>query len=510
LTALNFNLGDIVPNQVQDMRELIQKIERFRVILEAEAGLRDPLADIKPELDNVPVVLEDLRKLSDFAGLAEAKLSEEQEKEVTVITDNLRKNLLLMLNNERQSRFRKDFYDTLFGAQLLLARYWPANAKDADTGLYSDPLLIEDDFRSDDANVIAVSSGHLFYKKSLADYYSRNNAFVMEGGVVCVQDPYRKKLSEREIEYLQANGVKVPRPDQNLLALNRAFGLAGQRVDGAQDEPGARPGVRIPLSLATLRGVLAGLTVGIFIGTIVTILLLVLCPPLPLLGTLAIFATSLATGFIEAKRGETGFFHGLKSSLFANMMLITLTSFIAPQVIVALFTYNIISAAASSAAMGGMVLALNCLPVATFLIGAIRECFQPGALASFYHKVASIPTLVSALTCAFVGGVLGFVVGGVINLFARPVPVPLPAARAAHEQNPLLIDADDVPEVEVREQVINHARIYNGLGVVPGHANAHAAPPAGIGHYDPVEFEVQHAAAAAAVEHQALVIAPRR
>ncbi|MDR3478976.1 MAG: hypothetical protein P4M14_13210 [Gammaproteobacteria bacterium] len=482
-----------MPNQVQAIKGLIQEIERYRVILQAEAGLRGP-AHLQPELNGTPVILDGLRKLS---GLAEeAKLSDEQEKEAIAKVEELRRHLLLMLKNEHQSKLKKEFYDALFRTQILLATYWPVNGKDPESGLCEDPFFIEDPFKWSES-VIAVSSGHWFDKKGLADYYSRNNAFVMEGNAVYVRDPYQTVVSEREIAYMHVNGVKIPRPDQNLLAVNRAFGLGGQRVDGAPDAEQRRLQWHFALSLATLRGALAGVSIGAFLGTVATIILLVFCPPLPLLGTLTLFGTSLASGFIEARRGENGFWHGLKSSLFANMMLITITSFAAPHLLVALFTYNIISAAAASSAMGGLIVALSALPVATFLIGSLRECFKPGALSRFYHGISVMPTYLLAVTCGLIGGVVGLTLGGIANVFSGPVPAPAP--RQLENENPLLDEHDAEP---AQRQGQGHAAILNGLGVDPeyhGHGEDRHLSADGVEGeaYDAADFEIEHARAAA-------------
>lgn len=438
------------------------KIQAYQNKLEADQAVYGK--EFQPlELKNVKILNQALQRLAQIITLND--LTPELQKEENQLVQDSRVAMRELMNNESKSNLSKDFvtrdfFNFIFQIQILFATYWPLN-KPNEEGGYDDPLLLTALEYGND--VVVSSTGYWFDKVGLNNYFRRNNAFVVNNDVVSVRGPMdQEKLNEREINYLKQNGINIPRPDLQLLAVNRALGLGGELID--PNDPAAqaqqqRVVSRYNISRGALRGWTLGIMVGGIIGFVGTLALMAFAPPLPLAGLGIFWATSILSGVIANKPQRATFSRGFTFSIIGNLLLMGATALLAPQILLGLTSLSIISSTAAASVIANLPFIFSAIPPLSFLAGALAEAITPGGLTNMFFNIIMAPVIVSVYTFGAIGKYSGLAISKISNLINPPMPVPA-HHHFAIENNPLLAEND-------QEFHPNQRGIMNGLGVDP-------------------------------------------
>jgi hypothetical protein len=464
----------------------IEAIDQVKALLKSYSG-RDQVKSIIATLDRLRLLT--MSTEPNKAGLVEADK----------VANERRALLRAEMLTESRSALDQSYFDAIFAVQILLGTYWPINEREAN-GYPSDPLLQHDGF-APDLEVIAVSTGRLFEKASLVDYFARGMGIdndSKEGARIVT--PLMDVLTPRDIVYLENHGVRVPEVEAaEQVEVNHAVPAAP--FIGVPLGPVIPPPVRgrkrnifrfISAMLADFYNrnnpdaphnfeaeledaPMVGMTFGVFIGGMGGLMLVgglfgacfgLLAVP----GAIAVGALAAIAGFVKIinivreehdyppkPNSLVRFFGSLTIAAVASMVAIALLSLVAPYVVAGLASYSVISAASAAVVVANLALIQIVVPAVLCLVGIVKECFRAGAMEDFYENCAVEIVAISAALMAVIFGSVGVLVDVFV---ARRAEAPQPAPVIAREERHPRDDADN-------HNPLIHANRANHLGFDP-------------------------------------------
>jgi len=257
-----------------------------------------------------------------------------------------------------------------FQLQRILAKHWPVNNIDEETGQPEDPIFLEPIIDINEA--VPLSSGHLILKRSLHGYYAQRRAYVYRNSRLCPRHPISPGifLSQRELDALRRQGINI--------------------------------------DIRSMRFIKFMSKVGYYVGHICLQLGFVLCisitafllhPAAPLVLT---FTSGIITGMNTTYQAASGqkfkqflwsFAYG---ALAADIFLCA--GIISYSIVAALGTILSVSAATVAGTTSLMSIILPLFPVLPLLYGIAGEFTRPGFLNQFLNTVCMVGISTSLTT----------------------------------------------------------------------------------------------------------------
>lgn len=304
---------------------------------------------------------------------------------------------------EKETSAAKRLCDFAFELQLLLANHYPTN-KNGDGEVecpISKDAIVPD-------NKIPTSSGTIYDKTCLNDYFSRNLAYQLNtNGGIQITGPIREAYSERETAYLRASGINIREPDENLRSnigisriLSALSNTSGDRIE--QDHAGHSERSFISrclsylLSLGAQRPTLSSIGTAVFgvsllIGGLVSTalrLLVVFILPFYVLSPSLIVTAGLLFGFTPDPRAPemSRASHIVRALPSISLISMAISSFGIGAVSLAKTT-AILSPAALNAVYTTVSQLLPYIPLAITSIALISNYFYPEVTRKFFSTL---------------------------------------------------------------------------------------------------------------------------
>jgi len=374
-----------------------------------------------------------------------------EEKAIDAFRQFLREQIIEKENQENHA-----LCDRAFQLQLMLARHWPVNNRDAATHQPLDPISLEPITHINEA--VPLSSGHLISKDSLTRFYAERNAYVYQDLRLYARHLITPGvfLSQRELDSLCGHGISLaPHPHAPTNATSNRF-IAFMLLLG--EEIGRFVGYGLLMIFVTLLKLvptviafspIAGLLGSIFIATML--------------------ASGIIAGAIAAHRAAPGekfknFLYGFSGGLLASIIFLSLST-ACYGLVVGMGIVLEVSTATISSLSSILPALLPLFLVLPICYATAKEFIHPGFLNQFFDRICSTwaTIIVKAPIIAF-----GVIFAETACLLSRAADALYRALNVERFQRPRQNSGPQAvgySEPQVRNELSANAQIHHGLGV---------------------------------------------